>query len=199
MVETAPYAFCRAPPEGRLTLVNSRFAEMLGLASKEEALHSSLSGQYPQPEELQALVERLRKEDIVRGQETTWKRKDDSPIRVRISNRAIRDDRGHLVAIESIVDDITQSRLLEEQFRQAQKMEAVGRLAGGVAHDFNNPLGVILGYAGLLLQRQGPSEQLEEIRNAAKRGADLTRQLLAFSRKQVLAPSVLNLNTVVNA
>src|SRR5207245_4948803 len=100
-----------------------------------------------------------------------------------------------------IVEDITERKLLEAQFRQAQKMEAVGRLAGGVAHDFNNLLTAILGCADLLLETLGPEvperEDVEEIRKAAKRAADLTRQLLAFSRQQVLAPQVLDVNTLV--
>jgi two-component system cell cycle sensor histidine kinase/response regulator CckA len=98
------------------------------------------------------------------------------------------------------ITDITDRRRLEEQFRQAQKMEAVGRLAGGVAHDFNNVLGVILGYAELIRRGARPGEPLwervDEILKAAGRASDLTRQLLAFSRKQVLQSRVLDLNVV---
>jgi PAS domain S-box-containing protein len=97
--------------------------------------------------------------------------------------------------------DVTEWRLLEERLGQAQKMEAVGRLAGGIAHDFNNLLTAILGYADLVTGRPGldPGIQAEvaEIRGAAERAAGLTRQLLAFSRKQVLQPRVLDLNAVV--
>ncbi|HJW14445.1 MAG TPA: ATP-binding protein, partial [Thermoanaerobaculia bacterium] len=97
--------------------------------------------------------------------------------------------------------DITERKRLEEQFRQAQKMEAIGRLAGGVAHDFNNILTAILGYSDLLgasLSASNPlREEVEEIRKAAERAAALTRQLLAFGRRQVLILEVLDLNLLV--
>jgi nitrogen-specific signal transduction histidine kinase/CheY-like chemotaxis protein len=102
---------------------------------------------------------------------------------------------------EVFVEDETERRALEMQFLHSQRLEAVGRLAGGVAHDFNNLLSVILGYCEILIgRREGHSElrsKLEEIRKAAKRAADLTRQLLAFSRRQVLELKVLNLNDVI--
>jgi len=113
----------------------------------------------------------------------------------------LRDAGGHVHGAICMSLDVTDRKKLEEQFRQSQKMEAVGRLAGGIAHDFNNLLMVIQGYADLLAERIAPSDSLrrnaEQIQLAAQRAAGLTHQLLAFSRKQMLAPKVLNLNAVV--
>ena len=105
------------------------------------------------------------------------------------------------MGVSTVARDVTATQQLENMYRQAQKMEALGRLAGGVAHDFNNLLGVILGYTELSLQRLAPGDpqrkDIEEIQKAGNRAALLTRQLLAFSRKQVLQPRVLELNAVV--
>jgi PAS domain S-box-containing protein len=113
----------------------------------------------------------------------------------------LRDAGGGVQGAICMALDVTDRKQLEEQFRQAQKMEAVGRLAGGIAHDFNNLLMVIQGYADLLADRLPPGESLhrnaEQIQTAAQRAAALTQQLLAFSRKQILAPKVLNVHSVV--
>ncbi|MDA3904017.1 MAG: ATP-binding protein [Desulfuromusa sp.] len=110
-------------------------------------------------------------------------------------------ENGDLAGYVHIMSDTTEQKKLGDQFRQAQKMEAVGRLAGGVAHDFNNMLSVIIGYTGLTLANTalpGPlRHNLTEVLNAANRSADITRQLLAFARKQVIEPRVLDLNTAV--
>ena len=108
---------------------------------------------------------------------------------------------GEVVGRLSLAQDITDKRSLEHQLRHAQKMEAVGQLAGGIAHDFNNLLTIIRGYSELLLQEMPPGDpswsRVEEIRRAGERSAALTRQLLVFSRKQVVAPKVLDINEVV--
>jgi len=104
-------------------------------------------------------------------------------------------------AVAISFSDITEQKRMQEQLNQAQKMESVGRLAGGVAHDFNNMLGIILGYAEMALDQVEPSEplhaNLQEIRKAANRSADLTRQLLAFACKQTVSPKVLDLNETI--
>src|ERR1700726_838856 len=108
---------------------------------------------------------------------------------------------GYWVRTWGITRDVTERVHLEEQLRNAQQLEAIGRLAGGVAHDFNNILRVIMGHGELLLAESGDDERvrvgLQQIRRAADRAASLTQQLLAFSRKQVLQPKVLDLNAVV--
>ena len=110
-------------------------------------------------------------------------------------------ERGKPVEVEGIGRDVSQRKGLEAQLRQAQKMEAVGRLSGGIAHDFNNLMTVVLGYTHILAKKLGPDSpncaELEAIKSAGERAAALTRQLLAFSRKQVLKPEVLDLDIVM--
>ena len=120
---------------------------------------------------------------------------------VRSRAYPVRDGLGHVYRVAGVTRDITEHRNLEDQFRQAQKMEAVGRVAGGIAHDFNNLLTVILSYTSLILDRLKPGEpirdDLTEVLRAGERAAELTGQLLAFSRQQVLQPRVLELSRVV--
>lgn len=129
------------------------------------------------------------------------KRKDGSLFTEAATISPVRDAAGELVNFVAVKRDITEHLLLEAQLQQAQKMESVGRLAGGVAHDFNNMLGVILGYTQMALAKcdaDSPlGEDLHEVLVAAERSANITRQLLAFARKQIVAPQVLNLNETV--
>ena len=130
-----------------------------------------------------------------------FKRADNSWAMVHDHFHVVRDDSGRPERVLGVMLDATDRHALEEQLRQAQKMDAVGRLAGGVAHDFNNLLTVIRGNASLLLE-QLPAEsdlrgEIQEIERAASRASDLTRQLLAFGRKQVLQPQDLDINAVV--
>ena len=141
------------------------------------------------------------------GRGETWnerfvnRRKDGTLYTVVAVISPVRDASGKTVNYVAVERDITEEIKLEEQLRQAQKMEAVGRLAGGVAHDFNNMLQAILGYTGLALDQVDPAEQLHadlrEVEKAARRSADLTRQLLAFARRQTVSPKVLDLNESV--
>jgi len=131
----------------------------------------------------------------------TNKRKDGTLYEEEASISPVRDAAGKIVNYVAVKRDVTREAELEDQLRQAHKMESVGRLAGGVAHDFNNMLGVIIGHAELALAQVDPvrplHDDLVEIRTAAERSADLTRQLLAFARRQAIAPKVLDLNETV--
>jgi PAS domain S-box-containing protein len=124
--------------------------------------------------------------------------KDGRHLNVSLSISPIRDATGKIVGASTIARDITEQKRVEDQLRQAQKMEAVGRLAGGVAHDFNNILAIIAACTEFLRDRVGPdspsNQYVDNIRKASERGASLTRQLLVFSRKQVVQPQVLDLN-----
>ena len=152
-------------------------------------------------DELADVLGRLRRGEKLEQFETTAVRKDGKVIDILLTASPIKDASGRIAGISDIVRDISDDKRMEQMFRQAQKMEAVGRLAGGVAHDFNNLLGVIIGYTETLLDRIGHNAELraqaEQIRKAADRAAALTRQLLAFSRQQVLEPKILNLDAVV--
>ena len=127
--------------------------------------------------------------------------KDGATVDAHLATALVRDGDGKPGYLIGMAEDMTQQRQLEEQLRQSQKLEAIGRLAGGVAHDFNNMLTAIGGYTALALDQAPTGSPLEgdldEIRKATDRAALLTRQLLAFSRKQVLLPELLNLNGVV--
>jgi PAS domain S-box-containing protein len=126
--------------------------------------------------------------------------KDGRTISCEWYNTPLIDDSGKVLGVASLVQDVTERVALEDRLRQSQKMEAVGRLAGGVAHDFNNLLTVILGYSQILADGVPAgtlAESTAQIKSAAERAAAITRQLLAFSRKQVLSPRVINLNEVV--
>jgi PAS domain S-box-containing protein len=129
------------------------------------------------------------------------KRKDGSFYEEDATISPIRDNSGKISGFVAVKRDVTERRQLEDQLRQAQKLESIGRLAGGVAHDFNNLLTVINGYSGFLLRALKAGDPLrsyaEEITTAGERAASLTKQLLAFSRKQVIEPKVLDLNAII--
>jgi two-component system cell cycle sensor histidine kinase/response regulator CckA len=203
LVEHAPVGIYRSTPAGRFLSANLALARILGYDSLGEILGLDMTRDvYADPSERQRLLDRDsytdREYDDV---ETTWKRKDGHRLTVQLSVRAVRDAAGTVAYYETFVRDVTERRQLESQLLQAQKMEAVGRLAGGVAHDFNNLLTVILSYSDLLLEDLPPNapdrEDVAQIRQAAVAASSLTRQLLAFSRQQVLEPRVLDVNEVV--
>ena len=201
VVEEAPYGIFRATEDGRLISVNQALVQMLGYDSKDELLAVNARDFYLDSKVRAKLV--VQKWHLGRFEaiEIEWKRKDRKVIRVRLSGMIARDELDGSIFDEVFVEDITERRGLEHQLRQSQKMEAIGRLSGGIAHDFNNLLGVIIGYSELVEEQLPLNDPLRaraiEIKKAGHRAASLTRQLLAFSRQQVLEPRILNLNAVV--
>jgi PAS domain S-box-containing protein len=201
LVTNAPYGICRCDSNGILLSANPALVGMLGYASGAELLGQNLANLYADTQHWFIVADCFRSSQRFNGVLADWLRKDRKPITVRLSGRTIRDEH-EVVFFELFAEDVTEHRALEQQLRQAQKMEAVGRLAGGIAHDFNNLLMVMSGYCEFLLERIGPDPLLrgpaQEIANAANRATSLTRQLLAFSRKQMLTPKVLDLNAIVS-
>ena len=200
LVTHAPYGVCRCDSNGILLDANPALVSMLGYEVGAELIGQNLANLYFDSQQWFSLADYLRTLQKFHGVAADWVRKDHATINVRLSGRAFRDN-ANTIFFELFAEDVTERRALEQQLRQAQKMEAVGRLAGGIAHDFNNLLMVISGYSEFLLERIGPEPSLrgpaQEIANAAGRATSLTRQLLAFSRKQMLAPKVVDLNGVV--
>jgi PAS domain S-box-containing protein len=152
-------------------------------------------------QEFQSLAGRILGGESVGGLELRRQRKDGSPADITLSAAPLYAADGAVAGLVAAISDVTEQKLLQTQLRQAQKMEAVGRLAGGIAHDFNNLLGVIKGYSEIAVGKLPAEDPLRrplgEIQRAADRAAALTRQLLAFSRQQVLEPRVVNLNDSV--
>ncbi len=202
LVQSSVYGIYRSSLEGRFLDVNPALMTMLGYSSPEQVLMLDPEKDvFALPEEHARLVDEFRRTGRLDGIEVKWRRNDGSTITVRISGRAVSSADEPADVLEAIAEDITDRRALEDQFRQAQKMEAVGRLAGGVAHDFNNLLMVISGYAEVILAQLDLHSPLHEkgraIQLAADRATTLTRQLLAFSRKQLLELKVVDVNAIV--
>ena len=184
-------------------LYNSPAYERLLGYSREE-LHDSSPMEQIHPEDRPLVAEATKEArctGVGRRIEYRMRHKDGTWRILESTASSVLNTDGKVERLVIVNRDITSRKRLEEQFRQSQKMEAVGRLSGGIAHDFNNILGVIIGYSEILQERMVQSEALrpcvEEILQAGRRAASLTRQLLAFSRQQVLAPVVLDLNATI--
>ena len=201
LVDSARDLFFALTVDGTITALNPAFeravgwprAEWVGRSFKDLVHGDDL-------EEAYDLFARVLKGDTLADAVLRFRSREGTYVIGEVhANLRLQD--GRVTGLHGVVRDVTDRVRLEEQLRQAQKMEAVGRLAGGVAHDFNNLLTAIAGYSDLLLQDLAASDSrradVEEIKKAAERAAALTRQLLAFSRRQVVQPRVLDLNTVV--
>lgn len=195
----SPDMICTATFDGQFTRINEAWTRTLGRSAEELRTTSFLD--FIHPDDREASLKELRR--VTAGQTTAG-----FTNRCRTADGSYRWMEWNATAdpvagvIYAVARDQTDRRLLEEQLHHAQKMEAVGRLAGGVAHDFNNLLTAIIGFGELTLDQLAPDaparQDVGEILGAARRAAALTSQLLAFSRKQILEPTILDLNTVVD-
>jgi PAS domain S-box-containing protein len=202
LIEQSPLGFLGWNSDFRLTEWNPAAERVFGY-TREEVLGREIAFLVPGSvrESVYERVREIQREKVaIRGTNENLT-KDGRVILCEWYNAPLIDSQGHVIGAIALCEDVTAHRKLEEQLRQAQKMEAIGHLAGGVAHDFNNILGIINGYSEILLKEQSLKEaqraSLEEVLAAGKRAASLTRQLLAFSRKLVLQPKVLDLNSVI--
>ena len=183
--------------EGKILLANPAMAHILGYEKPEHLIGLNMPDDvYWDSTQRGAIISRFDALGSGEAAEVQWKRKDGSPIWVDVHGRSVRD--GAASYFEGFIYDLTSRKELESQFRQAQKMEAVGRLAGGVAHDFNNLLTVIASCTDFVLDDPSLGEEhrtdLGEVKKATDRATSLTRQMVAFGRTQVLRPSTLDLN-----
>ncbi|MFA6244737.1 MAG: ATP-binding protein, partial [Candidatus Hydrogenedentales bacterium] len=200
MVQSSPAAIVVFDPTLRVSTWNPA-AELLFGCPRHEMLGARLSAYSPEGSPIEELARNCYEGARVAGRELTLHRKDGSEITLAAWTAPIFETDGVVTGAMALMIDTTKAKELEAQLLQAQKMEAIGRLAGGIAHDFNNLLLAILGTTELMLSRNDLSEETRydvgEVRRAADRASSLTRQLLAFSRKQILQPRALDLNAVI--
>jgi two-component system, cell cycle sensor histidine kinase and response regulator CckA len=198
-----PAAMSLNTVEGGLLIdVNDRYCEFFGYTRKELIGNTISKLQlWANPEDREKMIRRLRKEGTIREMEAQYRHKSGAIRDVLLSVVFIEVPGESEPLIVSMFTDVTERKRLEEQLRQSQKMDSIGQLAGGVAHDFNNILTVIQGHASLLMAPPGTAmergDSAEQIARSAERAANLTRQLLAFSRRQVMQPKDLDLNDIV--
>ncbi|MGE0406076.1 MAG: response regulator [Candidatus Korobacteraceae bacterium] len=203
LVENATYGIYCSEMEVRLLEANPAMAKILGYDNKQELLSLNLKEDVYRNEEHYLRVVREAKENgSVNGLDVEWRRRDGSRILVRLSGRVLSSNLIPETRLEMIAEDVTEHRTLEKQVAVLQKFDAIGRLAGGIAHDFNNVIGAILGWADLGLQDAHANSSLrryfEQIRDNSQMAANLTRQLLAFSRKQSLDPVPVDLSQMAS-
>jgi PAS domain S-box-containing protein len=189
--------------KGKFIDINPAGVELLGYKSKKDLLQINIKQDlYVHPSEREAFQKTLAKKGYVKDFEVELKKKNGGHVVVLLTSTAVRDKDGKITAYRGIMKDITDWKRLEQQLLQAQKMEAIGQLAGGVAHDFNNILTAIIGYGNLLKTEVSQNEILStyamHILNSAERASHLTHNLLAFSRRQMINPRPVHVNNILN-
>jgi two-component system, cell cycle sensor histidine kinase and response regulator CckA len=202
LIQSAAYGIYCCSLDGKFLDANPALIAMLGYESIDDILMLDPKRDvFVDSNELASVMRSFQDGSRLNNVEVQWKRKDGRSITVRLNGRLFKHPHEAADVLEIIAEDVTEQRVLENQFRQAQKMEAVGRLAGGVAHDFNNLLTVISGYSEVLLERTEAHNPLypkiQAIHQATERASSVTRQLLAFSRKQMLELKVVDINAIV--
>ncbi len=192
LVNHAVYGIYRSTLDGRFVSVNPALVKMLRYDSDEELLNINMERDlYADPSERERLVAQYICRDRIDGLEVEWKRRDDTRILVRLSGRLVQREDGQPDGFEMIVEDVTERHTLETQLRQAQKMEAVGELTGGIAHDLNNVLTVVSANLDLITESLPSDDEdllddLQQTKEATQRGRTLIRKLLGFSRRSKL-------------
>jgi PAS domain S-box-containing protein len=198
LVQYSVYGICRADADGGLLDSNPALLRILNLQPNQQQ-PASIRDIFRFPEQFVQLMASCREFGQVHGAEAEWRRPDGGLIAVRLHLRLLAppDPAG---SVEIIIEDVTELRAMERQLRQAQKFEAIGQLAGGIAHEFNNVIGAIIGWAELGIDQHGYDPQVVDrfhrIREQADRAATLTRELLAFARRQILQPRTVDLNSI---
>jgi two-component system cell cycle sensor histidine kinase/response regulator CckA len=201
LVQNATYGMHWVTADGTLLSVNPAFVQMLGYDSAEEVLTiGNVAALYRDPSANEKLTQKFLSSGRV-DETVEWKRKDGKLITVRLNGRRVVDPEQETDCAEVIVEDVTERLALEKQLQQAQKFEAIGQLAGGIAHDFNNMIGAIMGWSDIGIEETVEGARLrrhfQKIHQQAERAAALTRQLLAFARRQILEPRNISLNQSV--
>ncbi|MGQ9618777.1 MAG: PAS domain S-box protein [Candidatus Aminicenantia bacterium] len=188
-------------PDGNFIDANQACFEMFGFSSKEEFLKIDVKDIYVNPKDRDTYRKVLEEQGFVKDYELHLKRKDGREIIVLETSTAVKNEKGNIVAFRGIMRDVTQQRKLEEQLLQSQKMEAVGRLAGGIAHDFSNILTVIFGNAEMLIRNFDENsleyKKIKQIIDFSRRATNLSKQLLVFSKRGIAQPVFLNINDVI--
>jgi PAS domain S-box-containing protein len=189
-------------PADRIIDINSAGMELFGYATKEEILAVDIANDlYTNPRDRGVLKQRAARQRFIRDYEVKLKKKNGERLIVLITATTVYDETGNVTAYQGIFRDVTAERMLEEQLLQARKMEAVGRLTGGIAHDFNNILSAVTSYIYLLQKKMAAEDPLRtyvsQLHVTVSRAARLTQGLLAFSRKQLSKPQLVDLNAIV--